>query len=221
MKMGLRVLFLILLTSKSFALFETRLTQGFLWSAPDLNAVAVNFQAPGAAANYGMGIDAIFALPIGGLGLGLRYENLGFKSSISYADVVSSAPVTTTVDFTGATTRTALLLNYRWTSNNLFFGPVFTYGISHSNYLKWTKTTQTVPTTNANLAPNSSSSYSLSGEVGWTLGSFILGGEVGYQNSRWNSMRDSGTTTSAPLVTATPDLNMSGTYFKLIFGFGI
>lgn len=218
MKLSPIALFLIFMTmaTKSHALFEARLTQGFLWSSPDLNAVAVNMQVPGSSANYGLGIDAIFLLPFANLGLGIRYENLGFKSSTSYADVVSSTPVTTTVEFTGASTRTALLFNYRWTSNNFFFGPIVSYGISHSNYLNWTKTTTFAPTTSANLSPNSSSSYSLGGEFGWTLGSFILGGELGYLSNRWNSMRDSSST-----VTATPDLSMSGSYLKFIFGFGI
>ncbi len=183
------------------AIVEARVTYGMLASKPDLTQVAVGgvTDIPAAAANYGVGADALFIVPILGLGAGIRYENLGFKLSQGGLDYKTS------------TSRTAILLNYRIINTLLYLGPVFSYGISHSNNM-----TVTLGATQADLTPDSSGSYTAGLEAGAKLGGFMLGAEAGYQSFKWTSLKD-----KYNVVTSAPDLDMSGPYFKVALGFGI
>lgn len=205
----LTIISMTLFASSSFAILEARLTYGLLTSSPDLTKVYTGSSSdvPAIAPNYGLGVDAIFILPIAGIGIGARYENLGFKISNNGLEYKSSS------------TRTALILNYRFINTLMFFGPIATYGISHSNNMKWT-TSSSSPSVGSgvetDISPTSSSSYSIGVEAGIKLASFILGAEVGYQDFKWNKMTD-----AKGVLTTTPDLNMNGTYGKLLIGFGI
>jgi hypothetical protein len=183
------------------ALFEARLNYGFLASKPDLKEVYTGAASdvPAAAANYGLGADAIFVIPIVGIGAGLRYENLGFKAESNGLEYKSSA------------TRTALIVNYRIIDTLLFLGPIATYGISHSNNMKWS-----LAGTTADLTPESSTSYSIGLEAGTTLLGFLVGAEAGMQTFKWNKMKDANN-----ILTTTPDLDMSGFYMKVLLGFAI
>ncbi|MEK6774979.1 MAG: hypothetical protein AABY64_13640 [Bdellovibrionota bacterium] len=211
MKKSLLVIVLLGLFSapSARALFEARLTYGLLGSGPDLTSVysGTASDVPSIAPNYGLGVDAIFVLPVVGLGFGARYENLGFKISNNGLEYKTSS------------TRTALVLNYRLINTLIFLGPIATYGISHSNNMKWT-TTSAGPSVgsgvSADLTPETSTSYTVGVEAGIKLLSFLVGAEVGYEDFKWKKMTD-----SRGAVTTNPDLNMSGTYAKVLFGFGI
>ncbi len=200
-KVSLFFMISFLLCSQAFAIFETRLTYGILAGKADLTKVytGVASDVPAIAANYGLGADALFIIPVIGLGFGLRYENLGFKVTNNGLEYKTSS------------TRTAAIINYRIIDTLLFLGPILTYGISHSNNMKWSNATQS-----ADLTPATSTSYSVGLEAGAKLGGFLLGAEAGYQSFPWKQMTD-----SKGVVTTRPDLDMSGTYAKVLFGFSI
>lgn len=187
---------------QALAIVEARVTYGALSSSPDLAKVDVSSGAsaiPSAAANYGVGADLLIIVPFLGLGGGLRYENMGFKiNSNGFA-------------YKTTTTRTSLLLNYRLIDTLLYLGPIFSYGISHSNNM-----TASYANNAADMSPDSASSYTAGLEVGAKLGGFILGAEMGYQSFKWDKMTDKNN-----FITTTPDLDMSGSYFKIALGFGI
>ena len=199
------LIFLLLIANRSLAIFETRLTYGMLASNPDLAAVYTGntSEVPSSAPHFGLGVDAIFTLPVIGLGIGARYENLGFKSS------------TDETTYKVSSTRMALILSYRIINTLMFMGPIATYGLTHTNNLKWF-TTSSGTRVERDFSPNRSSSYSLGLEAGVKLASFILGAEIGYEDFKWNNMINSTFTLDTPV-----DLNMNGTYAKFLFGFSI
>lgn len=190
----------LLVFNSAHALFEARLTYGVLASKPDLAAIYPGTTTiPAVAPNAGIGFDAIFVVPVIGIGGGLRYENLGFN--------VSSG----SLEYKSQITRTSIIVNYRLINTLLYLGPIATIGMTHSSSIKWTEGAQTT-----DFAPNSANSYSVGLEAGVGFVGFLVGAEAGYQNMKWNKVKDSTST-----VTATPDLDMSGSYVKIIFGFGI
>lgn len=195
--------------SSAHALFEARLTYGGLASSPDLKDVytGTSTEVPAIAPNFGLGVDVLFIFPLAGIGIGARYENLGFKVD------------TAGLEYKTSTTRTALVLNYRLLNTLFFLGPIATYGLSHSNNIKWSvnSSSLSVPNgTRADLTPQSSTSYTLGLELGLKLLNFIIGAEAGYEDFKWKKMSDATGT-----LTTSPDLNMNGFYSKVIFGFGI
>jgi hypothetical protein len=191
----------LMTAENSHAIFEARVTYGLLASKPDLAKVAVGgaTDIPTATANYGVGADALFVIPIVGLGFGVRYENLGFKLSQGG------------LEFKTSTTRTALLVNYRLINTLLYLGPIFSYGLSHSNNM-------TVESTSlkADMTPDSSASYTAGIEVGAKLAGFMVGAEAGYQSFTWTGLTDKNS-----VITTKPDIDMSGSYVKATLGFGI
>ncbi|MCB0368724.1 MAG: hypothetical protein KDD45_04570 [Bdellovibrionales bacterium] len=198
------ILFITLLGFQSAnALVEARLSYGLLSSNPDLATIYNGTTSvPSVVPNMGLGVDAIFVVPIIGIGGGLRYENLGFTASSNGLEYKSQL------------TRTSLVVNYRIINTLMYLGPIATVGVSHSSNIKWTDSNGA--TSSADLTPDSTSSYSVGLEAGLGLMGFIVGAEVGYQNLKWNTLKDSKGT-----ITTTPDLDMSGTYAKIMFGFGI
>jgi hypothetical protein len=188
--------------NSAHALVEARLSYGLLGSKPDLASVYNGTTAvPAIVPNLGLGVDAIFVVPIIGLGGGLRYENLGFTASSNGLEYKSQI------------TRTSLIVNFRLINTIMYLGPIATLGLSHSNNIKWTDSNTGL---SADLSPDSAGSYSVGLEAGIGLLGFIIGAEAGYQNLKWNSLKD-----SKGVITSTPDLDMSGTYAKIMFGFGI
>ncbi len=182
------------------ALFEARLTYGLLASKPDMAALFPGqTSAPTITPTYGLGADVIVTPPLFPIGFGLRYENMGISASSSG------------LEFKANYTRSALLLNYRIIDTLLFFGPIFSYGISHSGNIK----AVTNGTETANFSSDKISSYSAGLEVGAKLIGFHLGAEAGYQDFHWKDAHDS----TGNL--ANQDLNMSGAYMKVLLGFGI
>ncbi|HPI41087.1 MAG TPA: hypothetical protein PLJ21_09800, partial [Pseudobdellovibrionaceae bacterium] len=137
--------------------------------------------------------------PLMPFGFGMRYENQAIEASTALLKMETSF------------TRTSLLLNWRIIDTLLFVGPIFTYGLSDSTSLKFSSGGAPVSTYTA----GSTSSYSIGVEAGVKLLTFLLGAEVGMLDYRWKDSRDSVGSGG------TKDINMSGTYAKVLFGFSI
>jgi hypothetical protein len=183
------------------ALFEVRLTYGLLASKPDMAPLFPSQTSyPTIAPTYGLGADVIVSPPLFPLGFGMRYENMGVSASSSG------------LEFKANYTRTAVLINYRVIDTLLFLGPIFSYGLSHSGNIK----AITNGSENANFSSDKISSYSIGLEAGAKLIGFHLGAEAGYQDFRWKDAHDSSVS-----ALANQDLNMSGSYMKVLVGFGI
>lgn len=194
----------ILLSSPAHALVDLRLSYGLLASGTDLAALCPSpictGTPPGIVPTYGLGADAIVTLPIPLIpGVGLRYENMGLTASNSG------------LDFKAEYTRTALILNWRPLNNFIYLGPIFTYGLSHSTSLKATEG----GVSRVDFSSNSVSSYSAGLEAGVSLLGFTIGAEAGYLDMKWKDAVD------AAGNVATQDINMSGTYAKILLGISI
>lgn len=189
-----------LISAPAHALFEARLTYGLLGSKPDLSPVFPGQSSiPAVAPTYGLGADVIVSPPLFPIGFGMRYENMGV------------AATTGGLEFKANYTRTALLVNYRLIDTLLFLGPIFSYGISHSGEIKaLTNSTET-----ANFSSSKISSYSMGLEAGVKLIGFHVGAEAGYEDFRWKEAHDK----TGNL--ADQDINLSGSYVKVLLGFGI
>jgi hypothetical protein len=184
------------------ALVEARLTYGLLGSQPNLAALYSGAPAslPTVTPTYGIGADLLISPPLMSWGAGVRYENMGVSAT-------SGA-----TEFKADYTRTALLLNYRIIDTLLFLGPIASYGLSHSGNIKALQS----GTETSNWSSTSISSYSIGLEAGVKLIGFRLGAEAGYEDFRWK-----GATDSLGSVATAQDINMSGTYAKILVGFGI
>ncbi|WP_347357754.1 hypothetical protein [Bdellovibrio sp.] len=183
-------------------LFEARVSYGMLNANPNLDSLCSGCatSAPSVTPAYGLGADAILTLPLPFIpGIGLRYENMELTTSKSGQE------------YKGNFSRTALLLNWRPIDNLIFVGPILTYGLSHSTDFNVTE----FGVKKASFSADSVKSYSVGIEAGVKLIGFSVGAEVGYQDFRWNDATDS--TGNAPKQ----DINMSGTYGKLVLGFSI
>lgn len=186
--------------SSAHALVEARLTYGVLGSKPDLASIYNGAsEIPAVAPNAGIGFDALFIVPVIGIGGGLRYENLGFNAKSGNLEYKSQA------------TRTSIIINYRLINTLMYLGPIATIGMSHTNNIKWSEGANA-----ADFSPDSTSSYTVGLEAGVGLLGFLVGAEAGYQNMKWSRVKDSTGT-----IANTPDLDMSGSYVKVVLGFGI
>lgn len=189
-----------LISTPAHAIFEARLTYGLLASSPTLEPLFTGSPTlPTVAPTYGLGADAIVSPPLFPIGFGIRYENMGVDASSNG------------IEFKANYTRTALLLNYRIVDTLLFLGPIFSYGVSHSGDIKAIQNGSET----ANFGSTKISSYSAGIEAGVKLIGFHVGAEVGYQDFRWNDAVDKTGNV------ATQDINMSGSYAKVLLGFGI
>lgn len=192
----------IFLSAPAYALIDARLSYGVLASATDLGALCptCSTSAPAIVPTYGLGADVIVTLPLPLIpGVGIRYENMGLTASNSG------------LDFKAEYTRTALMLTWRPLNNFIYLGPTFTYGLSHSTSIKATEG----GVEKANFSSSSVSSYSAGLEAGVNLFGFTAGAEAGYIDMRWKDATDS--TGNAPAQ----DINMSGTYAKILLGISI
>lgn len=190
------------ISSQALAIFEARFTYGALASSPDLTQIYTGTGTlPSTVPNYGVGGDLLVFIPLTGIGLGVRYENLGITATANGISAKSTA------------TRTAAVLAYRLIDTILHIGPIFTYGISHNSGFSLDDNSAGL---HYSWAANSTSSYSAGLEANVSLLGFLAGAEVGYESMKWNGMSDS-TGTSAK----TPNLDMSGSYGKVYVGIGI
>lgn len=190
-----------LLSTQAHAIFDLKLTYGLLGSNPGFsNLYNGSTSVPSIVPTYGLGADAVVHLPLMPFGFGLRYEDMGLSATSG------------SLEFKADYKRTAVLVNYRLIDTLIYLGPIFTYGISHSsNNIKATENGTQV----SNFTAGSASSYSIGVEAGVKLVVFSVGAEVGYEDMRWKDAKDSTGTLS------NRDINMSGTYAKVMLGFGI
>ncbi|XGC80153.1 hypothetical protein ACES2L_12555 [Bdellovibrio bacteriovorus] len=194
--------FLLLFCFQAQALVEARVSYGLNLPTTNLGPLCsvCTGEVPSIVPTHGLGGDVIFTLPVPLVpGIGLRYESMGLSASSSG------------IEIDAAYTRTALLFNWRPIDTLLYFGPIFSYGISHTTSLKAVEN----GTTRVDYSADSSTSYSAGLEGGFRLTGFQVGAEIGYLDFKWKDAKDK--TGNA----ATQDINMSGTYTKIVVGISI
>jgi hypothetical protein len=192
--------FATMVSLPAHALFDARLTYGFLGSRPDLSPLfGLTTGLPDVTPTYGLGADVLIMPPLFPIGFGLRYESMGLD--------VKSGNNEYKTDYT----RTALLINYRFIDTLLFLGPIASYGLSHSGTMKIYK----FGAETSNFSSDKMSSYSIGLEAGVKLVGLRLGAELGYENFQWKDSKDSHGAVS------NQNIDMSGTYAKVLLGFGI
>ena len=180
------------------ALFEVRAGYGILSSKPDFSGF-YSGATPAATPNEGLTLDAIATVPLVGIGGGLRMENM----KISYDN--------SALGISNQLSRTSLIVNYRIINTLIYLGPIFTYGLSHTNSVKLTSSDVEL----SNISSNKVSSYSLGVEGGASLLGFMVGAELGKLAMSYKNATDSINPTHVH------NLDMSGTYAKIFVGFGI
>lgn len=194
--------FTMILGLQAHSIVELRGNYSLLTSSPDLVALysGAASNVPSIAPTVGLGADLIISLPLMPFGFGVRYENQAIEASTAALKMETSF------------TRTSLLLNWRLIDTLLFVGPIFTYGLSDSTNLKFSAAGVPV----SNYTAGSTTSYSIGLEAGVKLLTFLVGAEVGMMDYRWKDSRD-----SVGTVSGNKDINMSGSYAKVLFGFKI
>jgi hypothetical protein len=192
-------LLILFISQPSMALFEVRAGYGVLSSKPDFGTFYNLGTIPSAAPNAGLTLDAIVTIPLVGLGGGLRMENM----KISYDN--------SALGIENQLSRTSLIVNYRLINTLIYLGPIFTYGLSHTNSIKLSSG----GTDLSKISSSKVSSYSMGLEGGASLLGMMVGAEVGTLSMKYKDATDS----ISPSKVA--DLDMSGTYAKIFVGFGI
>ena len=200
---SLIVLCLMIAPLASQAFFEARATFGVTnkkTETSDLCSNCTTIGAPSIAPAF-IGADAIIKIPLFPLGLGVRYEGMNvsgtsgnYEANIKY-------------------TRTAFLVNYRIIDTILHFGPIASYGISHSGSVSIKES----GTQRVNFSADGASSYSVGLELGvkpLIVIPLAIGAEAGYMGYKWNEVSNTvdGTKKS---------LDLSGTYIKVFIGLDI
>lgn len=107
----------------------------------------------------GFNLDAIAEIPLFPLGLGLRYESMGFTLNNG-------------TDLDSKFTRVSALVNYRIIDLFAYFGLIGTVGLSNKLAIE-------VPGF-ADAEYDASLTYSVGAEAGVSLGLITVGGELGY-----------------------------------------
>jgi hypothetical protein len=190
----------------SWAIFEARLSYGSLASGQNFSDVcqgscATPSNAPAIVPTFGLGLDALVTLPMIPVGFGLRTEDMKLKAS------------GTGIDAEVKYNRTAVLLNYRLIDTVVHFGPIASFGISHSGSMSINENgTQVV-----NLNPSSLSSYSVGLELlvkPLVVVPITVGAEAGYMSFKWGSVTNT-------VDSSTKNIDMSGTYLKVFLGMDI
>ena len=207
-KQILSTLFLttIFLPVSSWALFTARASYGLLTSKQDISQICQGSctapgNAPGILPTYGTGLDALVKLPLIPVGFGLRYEKHGLSTSASNIEASLNY------------TRTAILLNYRLIDTIIHFGPIVSYGISHTGGFQ----IKEGGTTKVDVSSDNMQSYSIGLELEvkpLIVVPIIVGAEVGYLSFNWGSTTNS-------IDNSKKDIDMSGTYMKVFLGLDI
>lgn len=202
------LLFLLALSAplSSWALFEARATLGATQAKPDLQSICNgSCTNPGGVADAAyvpsVGIDALVKLPLIPFGFGLRYEGIKLKGDNSTSE--------TEIKYS----RTAILVNYRLIDTIVHFGPIASYGISHTGNM----TVKESGSTKIDLSPSSVSSYSIGLEVEvkpLIVLPLIVGAEAGYMGHKWNDVNN-------VIDNTKKDIDLSGTYIKVFLGLDI
>ena len=202
------LLFLIAMSAplSSWALFEARLTGGVTQAKPDLKDICTGSCSDPSALGEttyvpGGGLDAIVKLPLIPFGFGLRYEGLKMTAA--------QGSYNTEIKYT----RTALIVNYRLIDTIVHFGPIATYGLSHTGSMIVKENGSTV----MDLNPSSMASYSIGLELEvkpLIVVPIIVGAETGYMSHKWNGVTNS-------VNNAKKDVDLSGAYIKFFLGLDI
>lgn len=190
----------------SWALFEVRGTLGATQAKPDPQSICGSSCAdPNSLGDTtyvpGIGVDAIVKLPLIPFGFGLRYEGIKLKGD--------TASTTTEIKYS----RTAVLVNYRLIDTIVHFGPIASYGISHTGSLSISEG----GVTKVDLSPTSVSSYSIGLELEvkpLIVIPLIVGAEAGYMGHKWNGVNNA-------IDNSKKDVDLSGTYIKIFLGLDI
>lgn len=190
----------------SWALFTARATYGLLTSKQDIvelckGSCTSPSNAPGIIPTYGTGLDALIKLPLIPIGFGLRYEKQGLSTNASNIEA--------SIDYS----RTAILVNYRLLDTIIHFGPIASYGISHSGSF----TIKEGGVTKVDVTSSKMTSYSLGLELEvkpLIIIPLIVGAEVGYMGFKWDDSINS-------IDSTTKNIDMSGTYMKVFLGLDI
>lgn len=188
---------------------EAKVHYSYIQSRPDLRPVVLTGTSPvpNSANLNGVGADVVYYRPLLGVGIGLRYENLGYIM------------VQGTEEYKASTSRVAVLGSYRFLNDSNFIGFVGTYGFSHSGDFSVCQDSTVCRGQGfyeRELTSSQISSYTLGLEAGFRIGGFLFGTEVGYINYLWKAMRDR---QGADL--GAPKLDFSGNYIKFFLGFGL
>lgn len=200
-----KYLFILLLFHplSAWALFEVRLTYGSLASQQDLQTIcqgscAAPNNAPAIVPTFGMGIDAIVSLPLIPFGIGLRTEDMKLSAATSgiEADLKFN--------------RTAVLINYRLIDTIVHFGPIASFGLSHSGSMNIKEAGNSV----VELSPGALSSYSLGFELKvkpLIVIPISIGAEAGYMSFKWGDVTNT-------IDSSNKNIDLSGTYLKVLLG---
>jgi len=203
-----QLLFLVAISAplSSWALFEARATVGATQANPDLQKICSgsctnSANAPTATYVPGVGLDAIVKLPLIPFGFGIRYEGIKLTGDSS------------TINAEIKYTRTAVLVNYRLIDTIVHFGPIASYGVSHTGSMTVKESGNTV----VDLSPTTMSSYSIGLELEvkpLIVIPIIVGAEAGYMSHKWTDVTNS-------IDNTKKDVDLSGTYIKVFLGLDI
>jgi hypothetical protein len=186
------------------ALIELKGGYSFL----NTNPVDINGLNPSTVPKLGtmnsVSIDAMATLPAMAVGLGVRYETISAKDT------------STSGSFKADWTRVSIIVDKRLIDTGVYAGPVATIGVS--NDFKYATTINGTRTDY-----HSSGNVSASGgfELGARLSIFRFGGEAGYMYAPLGQLKNQtagGTAMKADGSAA--QVNLSGPYFRLLFGLG-
>ncbi len=155
----------------------------------------------GLMGSAGLTGDVIFSPPLLKIGIGARYQSL--SSSISLP--LSSG------DFKYTNNRLAVLVNYRLINTLVYFGPIATYGLSHTTNMNYS-----IAGFSADYTPDTNSSYSLGVEGGIKLGLFTVGTELGVLSLTSQNFKTKSLATLP--VSNNFDVSMSGPYVNVLVG---
>ncbi|MFP5386587.1 MAG: hypothetical protein ACLGHN_10940 [Bacteriovoracia bacterium] len=202
-KLPFLVLSLLLTSFSAFALVEVRGHFGAGNGSPDdYNKAYHSFQdGPKLDQQKYLGWDAIVKAPLFPIGVGLRYETLGEERS----EFAEKAELDAS--------RFSLVLNYRFIDTLIYAGVLGTYGLSHDLTLN-------IPTDPNKITSESAKSYSLGIEGGVKLGFFRLGAEVGQMFMTFDDLEDSTGVRPSNNSVSIKEIDLSGTYYKIMVGVG-
>jgi hypothetical protein len=192
---------MLLINSQANAIIEFRLNYGALASKPELSKLYTGGSTlPTVAPTYGLGADLLLSFPLVPIGIGARMENMNLSASLGG------------LEFTAKNQRTAVLLNYRLIDTLVYVGPMLTYGVNHTSEFKVSQN----GTTLSKFTSDKVSTYSVGLEAGVKLIGLSLGAEAGTETMIMKGSKD-----AVGTIGGTQDINMSGSYFKLLLGLGI
>jgi hypothetical protein len=210
------LLFVGLMTEKSYALFEVRVGGTYhIINPTDLNDFLedeIDGDISGVDKLVTIHGDALFYLPMVPVGLGARYEGLTIPTQTS-----------DDMEFDFALSRISFIANYRFIDTLLYFGPIVSVGLSHNLSASLSGAEDVEGETynyDFKMSSTKALSYSVGGEVGIALGFFIVGAEVGYMSWKHTDLSFTGLDSDLDEDDFFSEVDLSGTYAKILVGFG-